>query len=334
MTNTPTAEVELGIADRQFTLNRERAFLLSISYYGALGASEAFIQRDLEDMQRYGFGWMRVWATWAAFGNDVSAVDRQGEARELSMRKLEWIVAESDRRGMVVDVTLSRGHGVTGPPRLQTLDAHRRAVETLVTTLRPYRNWYLDLANERNKPAPRFVSFEELGQLWAAVEALDPQRLVTASHAGDIGYEDLSEYLFTARVDFITPHCLRNHQSLEQTETKSREYLAWMEKLERPVPLHYQEPLRRGFGRQQWEAGAFVADLERSLSGGATGWCFHNGDQRDHPERLPRRSFDLREQRLFEQLDSKEQNAIEGIRLLMGRIGRTGTRGDHLNRRS
>ena len=59
-TATGAAATELGIKDTQFTLNGEPTFLLCISYYGALGASEDFIRRDLDDVQRYGFNWIRV----------------------------------------------------------------------------------------------------------------------------------------------------------------------------------------------------------------------------------------------------------------------------------
>ena len=34
---------------------------------------------------------------------------------------------------------------------------------------------------------------------------------------------------------------------------------------------------------------------------GAAGWCFHNGDERAAKDGRPRRSFDLREKRLFEE---------------------------------
>jgi hypothetical protein len=67
-------------------------------------------------------------------------------------------------------------------------------------------NWYLDLANERNIGDSRFVTFAELKQFRDAVKQLDPARLVTASHAGDISRDDLREYLLTVRVDFIAPH--------------------------------------------------------------------------------------------------------------------------------
>jgi len=71
----------------------------------------------------------------------------------------------------------------------------------------------------------------------------------------------------------------------------------------RQVPVHYQEPFRRGFS-SRWQPSAedFAADLRQALSGGAAGWCFHNGDQRDRPDGRPRRCFDLRQRRLLEQL--------------------------------
>jgi hypothetical protein len=50
------------------------------------------------------------------------------------------------------------------------------------------------------------------------------------------------------------------------------------------------------------------------LEAGAAGWCFHNGDQKDKPQAKPRRSFDMREARLFEQLDEQEIKFIQQIK--------------------
>lgn len=301
------AATQLGIEGSQFTLNGRPTFLLGLSYYGALGAPEGLLRQDLEEMQRYRVNWIRVWATWAAFGNDVSAVDGEGRPREPFLTKLKELVAECDRRGLVVDVTLSRGAG------LPTLEAHRRAVETLVAALRPYRNWYLDLANERNIRDARFVSFEELRQLRETVRQQDPQRLVTASHGGDISREELQDYLLTVQVDFVCPHRPRHADSPRETVARSWEYLAWMQEIGRVVPLHYQEPFRRGYGAWQPQAEDFLADARGAREGGAAGWCLHNGDQKDQPEGQPRRSFDLREKQLFDQLDAVERQALEAL---------------------
>jgi hypothetical protein len=296
----------LGTQDSRFTLNGKPTFLYGISYCGALGAPESSIQKDLADMKRHGFNWLRVWATWAAFSNDVSAVDYRGWPREPFLKKLQWLVEECDRQNLAVDVSLSRGNGVTGPPKLQTHAAHRRAVETFVTALKPWQNWYLDLSNERNIKDQRFTSFKELGDLRELARSLDPRRLVTASHGGDISIDELREYLLTARVDFLSPHRPRDSASARQTKEKSVEYLVRIKQFGRVVPLHYQEPFRRGYGKRQPRAEDFVTDLDGARAGGAAGWCFHNGDTRSAPDGQPRRSFDLRERRLFEQLDAEE----------------------------
>ena len=75
-------DTRLGIKGADFTLNDQPTFLLGISYYGALGAGDETIRQDLDDMQRRGFNWIRVWATWGTFDNEVSAVDAEGHARE------------------------------------------------------------------------------------------------------------------------------------------------------------------------------------------------------------------------------------------------------------
>jgi CubicO group peptidase (beta-lactamase class C family) len=303
----------LGTREAQFTLNGAPTFLYGMSYYGTLAAPDDFIRRDLDDLQHSGFNWIRVWANWRAFGAEAAAIDEEGKAIPAGVEKLRWLLGECNRRGMVVDVSLSRGNGINGPPRLQTLEAHRRAVETLVSALRPFRNWYLDLSNERNIQDNRFTSFDDLRVLRARVRELDSERLVTASHAGDLSRNDLREYLSAVNVDFIAPHRPRDAASPSHTEEKTREYFAWMKESGHVVPVHYQEPFRRGFGKWQPGVEDFVTDACEAKNGGAAGWCFHNGDTRDTPDGRPRRSFDLRDQRLFEQLDEEEKRAVEQL---------------------
>ena len=261
-------------------------------------------------MQHYGLNWIRVWATWGSFSNDVSAVDAEGMPREPFLSRLKQLVAQCDQRGMAVDITLSRGNGAAGSPRLQSLTAHTRAVESLVRALRPWRNWYLDLSNERNVRDKRFTSFDDLKALRELARKLDPERLVTASDGGDISREDLKAYLETARVDFISPHRPREPKSPTQTGNKTAEYFRWMKEIGRVVPVHYQEPFRRGYAQWQPSAADFTIDAREARSGGAAGWCFHNGPERSKPGSEPRRSFDLRQHRLFEQLDNIEQEAL------------------------
>jgi len=305
----------LGIAGEQFTLNATPTFLLGFSYYGALGAPEEFIRRDLDDFQRHHFNWLRVWATWTSFEKDVSAVDAEGQPRQPFLAKLRWLIAECDRRGLVVDVTLTRGKAASGSAvagRLPNFAAHERAVQTLVEVLGAHRNWYLDLANEHDVRDDRYVPASELKTLREQVRSLDPGRLVTASCGGhDLGPEDIRELLVSVGVDFLAPHRPRNAQSPAETKAKTLSCLAAMKAAGRVAPIHYQEPFRRGYTSWEPNAADFLTDLRGAVAGGAAGWCFHNGSQRDRPQGQPRRSFYLQDARLFEQLDSEERKFVE-----------------------
>src|SRR5437763_17207975 len=95
-------ETDLGIEGTAFTIAGKPTFRLGCSYFAGSGASEQNIRADLDDLQRLRFNWIRVWATWAAFDNDVSAVDAAGQPRQPYLDKLRRLVAECDARGIIV----------------------------------------------------------------------------------------------------------------------------------------------------------------------------------------------------------------------------------------
>ena len=312
---------ELGVEGAQFTIDGKPKFLLGISYYGALGAKDEFIAKDLDDMRRDGFNWIRVWATWAAFTNNVSAIDANGGPREPLLTKLDKLIQECDMRGMIVNVTLSCENGVTGAPRLQKYEEHERAVRTLVERLRPLRNWYLDLGNERNIRDARHVPFEDLVKLRKFARELDAKRLVTTSHSSDDEdfAKNIEKYVRDVKVDFLSQHRGRGKGTAQETAKATKMYLERLKALGATVPLHYDEPFRRGYTRG-WEPSLedFVVDLRNAVEGGAAGWCFHNGAQVGPADGKPRRSFDMREQRLYEQLDAVELELTGKVRGVVG----------------
>jgi hypothetical protein len=315
---SPKPHTILAIQGTRFTLNGRPTFLLGFSYYGALGAPEDFIRKDLDDLQRLGFNWLRVFATWDAFDNVISAVDAKGNPREPFFAKLKWLVAECDSRGMVVDITLARQQTErveNAGGMIPNLSAHRQSVKTLVEALKAHRNWYLDLANERDVGDARFVGLKELKNLRDQARTLDPARLVTASFGGhDLSEKDVRDALLTVGLDFLSPHRPRHAGSPGETKAQTRASLAIMKRIGRLAPVHYQEPFRRGYGRWQPKADDFVADVRGALTGGAAGWCFHNGGQRGAPDERPRRSFDMRRKRLMDQLDAEERRFVREAR--------------------
>jgi len=298
----------LGIDGERFTLGGKPAFLLGVSYYGGLGAPPDAVRADLDDLARMGINWIRLWVTWGAGEADVSAVDSEGALRQPYATRLVDLVREADERGIVVDVTYTRGEG------LSTLPAHERAVRAVAELLRDWRNVYIDLANERNVGDARYVSFDGLAVLRQAVREADPERLVTASQGGDIAEDELRGYVETAGVDFIAPHRPRHAGSPAETEAKTRWYREQLAAMGKPMPVHYQEPFRRDYGDWQPGAADFIADLDAAVAGGAAGWCLHNGSPRGGAAG-PARSFDLRppNRRLLEQLDDEELGALKDM---------------------
>src|SRR5205085_4041141 len=105
-------------------------------------------------------------------------------------------------------------------------------------------------------------------------------------------------------------HRPRNPKSPSETQVHTQRCLAMMKQLGRVVPVLYQEPFRRGYTAWEPAADDFLTDLRGAVSGGAAGWCFHNGLQANAKDNQPRRSFDLRTKRLFDQLDAEEQTVL------------------------
>src|SRR5690606_23110896 len=116
-------------------------------------------------------------------------------------------------------------------------------------------------------------------------DGLEPTLPVTASFGGhDLSSDDVRDALDTARLDFLSVHRPRTPDSSTQTAAQTRQLLATASQLGFTVPVHHQEPFRRGYGNWQPAASDFLTDLRGAIEGGAAGWCFHNGDQRPAPE--------------------------------------------------
>ena len=138
--------------------------------------------------------------------------------------------------------------------------------------------------------------------------------MVTASFGGhDLSLPDVRGALEEAGVDFLCPHRPRHRASPGETEAETRRTMRLMQAVGRIVPVQYQEPIRRGYTAWEPVATDFLTDLRGALRGGAAGWCFHNGGQRTTPDEQPRRSFDLRAQRLMEQLDAEEMKVVRSV---------------------
>ena len=305
--------VQIGVNGSRITVEGVPTFLLGASYFAALGAPDEFILWDLSELRELGFNWVRVWATWGAFDDNVSAVTARGEAQEPYLTRLKRLCATTAELGFILDVTVSRGDGLTGASFLRDAEAHLRAVSELTRALKPYRHVYFDLASESNLTDARHVPVAELRQLRERCRLLDPGRLVAVSHCGDIGAADAQAYVQTVGADVLAPHRPRLPESPHQTAARTVGCARLLRDLGRSAPLLHQEPFRRGFGDWQPAASDFLTDLRGAYKGGAAGWCFHSGHDSSQPDGRPRRCFDMRptEGRLLDQLEPEELAVLE-----------------------
>ena len=305
----------LGVSSdgRFFTLDAVPTYLSGVSYYGAGSISTpAFRSADLDDMVVGGFNWIRVWASWSYAGLDVSALNPDGSVRQPYMDQLLALVAEADARGIVVDVTISRGAGAPNP---STQLEHLAWVQTLATELVGAGNVYIDVANERDVGDARYVSLPEVGELCDAIRAIDPERLCTASGGADSAAA-LAPYFADGHVDFVTPHLCRGQGCAAQTVGTVDDYVSWMAQIGRRAPIHLQEPFRLGYSTQyQPTVEDFFRDATGARVAEAAGWCLHNGDNKSAADLRPFRSFYMAdaEGRLYDQWEPTELEVTTGL---------------------
>jgi len=312
----------LGLSEdrRHFTLDGEPTFLLGVSYYGALGlGSSELVARDLDDMVASGFNWIRVWVFWDAGEENVSALTAEGEPREPYLSRFLSLVRECSKRGVILDCTLRRDSQSDRAPR--NLAQHLVCVRRIARELLPFRNVYIDVANERDVGDSRHVPMEEVGKLIAAIKGIDPQRLATGSGVPHSAKE-LEAYAAVGRCDFIAPHLCRDEGCAAKTEGTVRRYGEWMREAGVRLPVHLQEPFRRGYGRYEPSAEDFIRDAVGARRGGAAGWCLHNGSSRSRPAEPPFRSFLMNEKvgRLYDQWDDVEREVLSRLAREVGNL--------------
>ena len=307
----PASAITLGVSadGRFFTVNGKSVYLNGISYYSGTSVDDPKdLKLDLDDMVKNRFNWIRVWTFWGA---DIAVTDPNGQVREPGMSRLKTIITECNKRRMIVDVTMSHGNH----PAPSNQAEHLACARTLAAELKPYRNVYIDVGNERDVGDARYVSLEDVGELITAIKAIDPQRICTASSCP--GSEDgMKQHLEVGKLDFIAPHLCRDDGCSAKTIGTVKELAGWMKALGRRVPIHLQEPFRRGYTDYQPTVEDFYRDDSGARIAEAAGWCLHNGSsRRGSGEQQRSRSFGMGKEhgRLYAQLDEVELEVCKNI---------------------
>ena len=166
----------LTVASQGFHQDGRPLFVVGVSLFDALGAT-APRDQDLDALKSWGINLVRVWAHWH---EPIYLPD--GTLSEPGRTRLVQLAKRLESRGLVFELVLLRPGQLPGQPfALFASDAARlKAVESIASALREYRNIVFDLYNEHDHgDGP--ISHRAARALRDKVKAIDPARLVTIS---------------------------------------------------------------------------------------------------------------------------------------------------------
>lgn len=233
---------ELGIVGTRFVLDGKPFPYTGISFFNAIYNAEFNKSSGdrvawLKKFQKYGINVLRIWAQW---DNKRGFVDScptcslyfpDGTLRAEYVRRLKEILADTDREGMVVELTLFSQESWHDGVRLAP-DAAARAIASLTQELKEHRNVAFQVWNEFSELVPEHVK---------TIKTHDPKRLVSNSPgvAGVIVGEPAQQRV----LDYLTPHTSR--QSAGKTWVIAPAEIKYLlERYQKPVVD--DEPARNG----------------------------------------------------------------------------------------
>src|SRR3989344_2980776 len=184
----------LGISGNKFTVNGNQQFLLFISYFDAMNASNAVLDSDFAQLRSLGFNGVRILPNW--FPQPANQLmDVNGNLRPGMLSRLINIIQKAQNNNLIVDVTFCReciaGLAVAG---------YQNGIVSTAQGLTAYRNLYFDIQNEADRPNNDRISATEARQIRDAVKAVDSQRIVSVSLSSDSGNEQV--FVINGAMDF------------------------------------------------------------------------------------------------------------------------------------
>jgi Cellulase (glycosyl hydrolase family 5) len=274
----------LTVDAKAFQLDGHPQFVVGVSLFDALGPA-APRDQDLDALKSWGINLVRVWAHWH---EPIYLPD--GTLSEPGRTRLVQLAKRLESRGLIFELVLLRPGQLPGQPfALFASDAARlKAVESIASALREYRNVVFDLYNEHDHgDGP--ISHRAARVLRDKVKATDPARLVTISsteyhfvtakgEVTDAGAQNLREEAGTAAdavgVDLVAAHLPRTDDWAAATGARLRALRAVLDRAGRPIPIYLNEERRADDGKPLG-AGSYARAVTEARSAGAAGWVFH-----------------------------------------------------------
>jgi hypothetical protein len=254
------------------------SFLVLVSYFDAMRASEAALDGDFAFLKSKGIDGIRIFPLWV-YGTqapDATLLDANGRLRsEERWKRFVSILQKAAACGFVVDVTFNREQ--LAKTSEFTVAEFRAGIVEVVSRLHAdprYPHVLIDLQNERGHPdAPAMqLTDEEVRRLRDEVKRADPSRLVMVStQGGETASLTLAKL---ADLDVIAFHELQQADWHASTASTVQALKAG------GVPVYLQEMARapdRGVGcaKETPEANPLVAAMRKAKKAGAAAWTLH-----------------------------------------------------------
>jgi hypothetical protein len=309
----------LGIAGPQFTVDGSARFLVLVSYFDALRASDAVLEADLAWLRRHGIDGVRIFPNWwrcvegkcGGHPGDDTLMTPDGRLRPATLARLKAVLAAAGRHGLVVDVSFAREtvRDATGGELAPS--AYAETLAAAVTAIAPASHVMIDVQNEvyQNRVFAAGAA-EDAARVAALAKRLDDGRRIVFVSTNTVEAE---RYTYCgvegpcppdrAPLDVIAVHDAREPNWHDRTLPVVRELVALGAR--RGVkPVYLQEPQAWQDERAPDRLERFLDAAARSKRAGGAAWTFHT-----------RAGFVLRDGRSMRaQMSADERRFIEQVR--------------------
>jgi hypothetical protein len=323
MTASASAQPALGISGNRFTINGSPRFLVFVSYFDAMRASDGTLHGDFQYFHDHGIDGVRIFPNWwlcadtvhcgGNYGNDT-LFDQLAFLRPDRLAQFKHVLDLAGQHGLVVDVSFAR----ETVPGISTVDEiYEAGLDDAASALAGgYPHVMFDLQNEVTvnpiaySDPGRDADF--VGQIKFYLPDHNRKVYVSTSEGGvelyaygpsPSGPDDLP-------MDVMAPHDARVPGWQDRVPSVVSTLLD-LGNRRGQKPVYLQEPTCYQVANRKSEDDTdinhFFTAIINAKNAGAAGWTFHT-----------RKGFILRDQSFRSQMETGDQQFIEGFRSRIG----------------
>jgi hypothetical protein len=311
-----------------FTVDGRPRFLMLVSYFDALRASDAAIETDFAFFAAHGIDGVRIFPNWwrceamracgGHFGADTLAAAPDGRLRPDRLARLQQVLARAAAHRLVVDLSFARETVAPGPDgRPLSPEAHAAAIRATLDALRDTApHVFVDLQNEvdhnRLYADDAAIDAQAVGRLRRQLATYRPPIFVSTGEA------DAEAYAYCGtpsrcpsdaqRLDVVGIHDTRRDDWVARTSAVVHALRAITSR-RGELPIYFQEPFAWQDETASDRTERFLSAAAAAKASGAAAWTFHT-----------RSAFILRDGRaMTARIDSDERAVLEQLRTRLER---------------